>query len=115
MVYGAHIQKKASLTSTASASVVMFASIDNTRWHWTKGVITVYGAGVGASVEILEVIDASAAATLMIVPVVTNMLGLKPIDFGDKGFQASQAGSRLIAQVAGADASVNMLFVGYRR
>ena len=48
MAFGAHIQTKASLTSTASASVVMFASVTDTRWHWTKGVITVYGALLSA-------------------------------------------------------------------
>jgi len=113
--YGAHIQAKASLTSTGSGSIVIFASESGTRWSLTKGAITVYGAGVGAYISLYEVIDASAAATILNIPCVTNEMGYMGIDLGEHGWSASQSGSRLNAAVEGANASVNMIFVGYRR
>jgi len=113
--FGTHLQAKASLTSTGSGSIVIFASVANTKWHLTKGQVTVYGAGAGAWISIYEVIDASSAATLMNIPCVTNEMGYVGIDFGEHGYTASQSGSRLNMAVEGANASVNGVFIGYRR
>ena len=115
MAYGAHVQGNASLTSTASGSITIFASATSARWTLTKGAVTVVGAGVGARLELYEVTDASTGVRLLAMPIVTNQLGYYPLDLGDHGYTASQTESRLVAQVAGANASVNMIFVGYRR
>lgn len=112
MADGQHIQGSVWVGTAASGSATIFASTDAGRWHLQRGFVTVITPNAGDSLNVMEAVDASAAATIFSVPVVTA--GMAYFDLGEHGYAASQPSSRLVVELT-ADASINALFIGYVR
>jgi len=113
-----HIQFTGSLTSTASSTATVFAAGGSgTKWCLTKGIISAIAPAVGATLCFVETYTSGTADAGWVfrIPFGTAAANIQEVDFGTHGLQASSTNSRLAWYVDGANASANIVFVGYLR
>lgn len=112
-IFGANIEGMASIASIMTATIFA-AQGSGTRWHITKGFMSVWrGTGV-ALIDIMET-DSTGSDTATIMTISGSAPYVLPIDWGEKGWAASSANSRLAGQISGSESAVHCLFTGYVR
>ena len=113
-----HVQFIGSLTSTASSTATIFAAGGSgTRWVLQKGFVGCVTPAANATLTFQETYSAgtNGAGWSFRIPYATNAQSGISIDFGEHGLEASTTNSRLVWSVGGADATANIVFVGYYR
>ena len=117
-MYGAHIQGMASISGAASTSITLAAAVSGARIH-IKTIDVMVLTPKATSGGWLSIIETDAGGTVTTgtkwkVPVVSSNDLVHHFDFGEKGYQCSETGSRLII-AENCDATVHAVFTGYAR
>ena len=111
-----HIQFAGSLTSTASSTATIFAAGGSgTKWCLTKGLITCVGPVADATLSMQETGTNGTALNVIYKTPLATWNAPVAWDFGDHGFEAAATNTRLVWLIEGANASANMICVGYYR
>jgi len=117
-MYGAHIQGMASITAAASTSVTLAAAVTGARIH-IKTIDVMVLTPMATAGGWLSIVETDADATVTTgtkwkVPVISSNDRVHHFDFGEKGYQCSAIGSRLVIS-ENCDATVHAVFTGYVR
>jgi len=110
------IQFVGELTSTASSTATIFAAGGSgTKWCLTKGIISAVGPGVGATITFAEIYSGGTAGAgwSFKVPMGSAAANVQAMDFGEEGILASTPNTRLVWSIAGANATADIVFLGY--
>ena len=96
-------------------TVTIVPAVTGGRIHLQKGFITVYRATGSAIISVIETAVATTGTVATWFTVTASNKGVYSFDLGERGYSASDTGTRLALSMETSESAVQAMFSGYTR